>query len=268
MPVERVLDSWIRNGIATRSKSRTPLSNLLDSAWGELCEGYRCEYVYKNVLASRLIFHRHKPHTAAFLTEFVVGKSIADVVVVNGTTTAYELKTKYDSGRRLASQTSDYLRVFDRVFVVAHESLVSSVAPTLPGQVGLISMDDSGAMETLRTAESNAGGVLASSIFRCLRKSEYLSAVKAEVGAVPEVPNGILNATCAEVFSKLAASAAHAHFVRALKARTTDAETVRYVRALPVSMRAMGYATPLSMRERATLLSRVSASYPLRMTQG
>lgn len=267
-PLEKILDTWMNCGIVTQSRSRTYVGDLLNSVWDELCSSYRCEYIYKNSLASKLIFQRHRPHTAAFLSEFAVGKSIADVVVINGTTTAYELKTKFDSGRRLETQTADYLKVFDRVYVVAHESLTNRIYPTLSERVGLISIDDSGSMETLRSAESNIDKIDSLSVFRCLRKDEYLSALMKETGSTPRVPNGLVNATSAKIFSRLPTAAAHKHLVHSLKARTTDPATVEYMHALPHSMRAAGYATPLTQREREILLSRMSSLCNFRLTPG
>jgi hypothetical protein len=263
-PLPQLLATWVEHGVLERSNTnRGSVRDLMDAAWNALAAQYRCEYVYKNDLATKLIFQRHRPHTAAFLSEFSVKKSIADVVVVNGTTTAYEVKTQYDSGRRLSTQTSDYLKVFDRVYLVAHHSLVERLSGTLDDRVGVISMNDNGAMQTLLKAQSNAANVDPSSIFRCLRKPEYLKALRLEFGEAPDLPNGLINAASATAFSSLPSQVAHTHLVSALRSRTTDAAMTAYVQGLPASMRALGYSAALSKAQRARLLQRLSTICPL-----
>lgn len=260
LTTEAALDFWIQHGLVKRTfRSSGNLANLLNAAWDALCEQYRCEYIYKNSLASKMVFYRHRPHTAAFFSEFSVGKSIADIVVVNGTTTAYEVKTQYDSGRRLTTQTADYLRVFDRVYVVAHDSLSCRILPALDTRVGLISVDDSGAMRTQKVAAENRQNVDPAMIFRCLRRAEYLAVIGKETGTVPSAPNGLIGQLCAEEFGRLSPPSAHQHLVRMLRARTTDAQMASFMHALPESLRAAGYATPLSKVERSRLLNRLSS---------
>jgi hypothetical protein len=67
------------------------------------------------------------------------------------------------------------------------------------------------------------------------------------------------------VFQEFTSLEAHDIFVRALRKRKTDGDTVRFVTALPESLRVLGYATPLSGRQRETALSalREDISYRL-----
>jgi hypothetical protein len=89
------------------------LSDLFEASWEILRHSYRAEYVYKAEVANRIVFGRHSPRTASLQVEFPVSNSIVDVAVFNGTSTAYEIKTEYDSERRLSTQPRDYLKVFD-----------------------------------------------------------------------------------------------------------------------------------------------------------
>jgi hypothetical protein len=231
-----------------------PLVSLFEDAAGHLARKYRNEYVYKNDLASRLIFGRHSPRTAGLQLELPVGRSIVDVAVANGTSTAYEIKTEFDTTRRLNSQTSDYLKAFDRVFVVTHPAHAKRFEKELDSRVGVIVLSASGAMKTLRDATSNSHNVEPGVIFRCLRRAEYVSAIAKLFGSVPSLPNGLIRAHCEKLFANISATEAHRAFVETLRARTTDQNTVEFVSQLPASLRALGYATPLSGRQRKALL--------------
>lgn len=244
-----------RKAIATNNPS---LGAIFEHQWEELARYYRNEYVYKNELATRLIFKRHSPRTAGFLVELGIGKSIVDVAIANGTSTAYEIKTEFDSSKRLTSQTADYLKAFDRVYVVTHPNHVERYERDLDERVGLIVLSPKKSLTPFREAISNIENIEPRTIFRCLRRTEYLKAVTTHFGELPELPNGIIGTYCEKLFLDLSPHIAHQVFVQALRARTTDKNTVDFVKVLPPSLRALGYATPLSGRQREALTQLLS----------
>jgi len=111
--------------LLTRASEKQSLASLFDSAWRAMRCAYRNEFVYKTENANRIVFGRHSPNTASLYVELPVGRSIVDVAVFNGTSTAYEIKTEFDTPRRLTTQTSDHLTAFDRVCLVTHRRLKS-----------------------------------------------------------------------------------------------------------------------------------------------
>lgn len=253
------LDFLFKHGIVVSAKTKdAPLSNWFDKAWSRLASSYRNEYVYKNELATRLIFGRHSPRTASFQVEMGVGRSIVDIAVANGTTTAYEIKTEFDTSRRLQSQTNDYLKAFDKVYVVTHPAHVARYERELDPRVGLIVLSQKTSLTPYREAQSNVENVDPAVVFRCLRRDEYLQAIKLLFGTTPVLPNGLIASHCEKLFGTISSDAAHKILVRALRARTTDKSTVDFVAQLPSCLRALGYATPLSGKQRNTILELLS----------
>lgn len=244
--------------LSTSLRKQTTLAALFDRCWEILVANYRNEYVYKNELATRIIFKRHSPRTASFQVELGVGSSIVDVAVANGTSTAYEIKTEFDSAKRLKTQTQDYLRVFDKVYVVTHPHHVERYERELDARVGLIVLSPQHALSPYRDAQPNIQNVDPRSVFRCLRRAEYLTTVKELFGESPELPNGLISAYCEKLFLTLPPEIAHQSFVKAMRARTTDKSTVDFISILPSSLRALGYATPLSGRQRGLLTELLS----------
>ena len=255
---EPVLKLLLAHGQIEQYMGTLRLAELFNLGWTRLATNYRNEYVYKNELATRLVFKRHSPRTAGFQTELRVRGSIADVVIANGTTTAYEIKTEFDSCRRLASQTNDYLMAFDKVYVVTHPAHIVRYERELDSRVGLMILSDQHALTPYREASSNIDNIDPLTIFRCMRRAEYLSAIKSTIGAVPIMPNGLIGAYCETLFKQLSKEQAHRCFVKAIKARTTDKSNVDCVSKLPSSLRALGYATPLSGRQRISVLDSLS----------
>jgi len=260
-----VTDLLIAYGQVGEEAATLRLEELFERGWSLLAACYRNEYVYKNELATRLVFKRHSPRTASFQVELRVGASIADVVVANGTTTAYEIKTEFDTSRRLSSQTSDYLKAFDKVYVVTHPAHIGRYERELDPRVGLIVLSDKHALRPYREATANAKNVDKITIFRCMRREEYVKAIESHIGPVPQMPNGLIGAYCETLFGRLSAEQAHTAFVKVLKARTTDKSNVDFVSRLPLSLRALGYATPLSGRQRTSLLN--SLARPVQLSQ-
>src|SRR6266511_177891 len=63
---------------------RTTYAEFFEYCHGELWEHHRCEYVYKNALATKILLGRHSVRTTRFLSEFPVAECKADVVLING----------------------------------------------------------------------------------------------------------------------------------------------------------------------------------------
>lgn len=235
-----------------------PVGAIFDACLDELNDKYRCEYVYKAAIADRIIFGRHSPRTASMQLELPVGRSIVDVAVFNGTSTAYEIKTELDSGKRLVSQSPDYLKAFDRVYLVTHPSLAERYAATVDERVGVLALSARNRLSEVRPAVRDVSRIEPATVFRMLRRGEYMDAVERSFGVQPELPNGAIFAHYEQMFLGLSSEAAHEVFVRALRLRTTDEGTAAYLSSLPRSLRALGYATPLSGVQRASLLRAVA----------
>jgi hypothetical protein len=231
------------------------VSDAIDEAYALLRNAYRSEYIYKNEIVSRVVFGRHSPTTAGFCSELAIGASIADVVVFNGTSTAYEIKTELDSLQRLPSQLADYRRAFDRINVVTHEGAVDAVLRLAPAEVGVLVLTRRGAMSEVRAAASNAPNVVPAVLFGCLRRNEYLAILQRTHGWNADIPSAYLVAEAKKLFSELKPEVAHAHAVLEMRARTTDASRADFVSQLPYSLRTLGLSQPLSGVARTRVLS-------------
>src|SRR4029453_5364083 len=100
---------------------------VFDAAFAVLKKGgLRDEYIYKAALTHRVLLGKHSLKTASMLTEFRAGDCKADISILNGTTTVFEIKSERDSLTRLARQIENYKRVFASVFVIGGENYVGA----------------------------------------------------------------------------------------------------------------------------------------------
>ncbi|HEY3400625.1 MAG TPA: sce7726 family protein [Geothrix sp.] len=208
-------DSGLSDMLPERATNRT----LLETVYDLLQQHYRCEYVYKNTIARKILVGRHRLADATMATELRCDSSKADFVILNGTSTVYEIKTELDNLDRLPSQIQAYRKMFDRVFVVAHDSFAEGLEGLLDLDIGILSMTPRGALRQLRASGSHSGAVDSGCIFDSLRKSEYIPIVERYFGPLPPIPNTKHYSHCRDLFSSLPPATAHREMVLALKQR-------------------------------------------------
>ena len=113
----------------------------LTHLYGLMMHHYRCEYVFKNELINEILL-RHCTHPDTIvLSEFHVDKSIADIVMFNDISIAYEIKTDYDSDKRLNHQLTDYNKLFDKCYLVTSSDGYKRYAKGLPDNTGIITLE-------------------------------------------------------------------------------------------------------------------------------
>lgn len=71
--------------------------------------------------------------------EMAVGDSRVDICRINGYSYAYEIKTEYDNFERIESQMSDYIKAFEKVYVIVPKAKVNTVIDHIPDSCGIIS---------------------------------------------------------------------------------------------------------------------------------
>ena len=233
-----------------RAFSPPPSSDALLKEWFDyfysiLVDNYPCEYVHKNVIANDIYAH----HQDSLISELNVANSRADVVILNGTSTVYEVKSEYDSFDRLDSQLADYRNVFDRIYVVTTPGKVDAIMKKIDPVVGVLVLMDDGKIERDKPARPNKENTSPAAIFDCMRKAEYSSAVKERFGYVPNVPNGIFYRETKNLFCQLAPSEAHDLMVRKIKKRKRERPFVDTIDSVPESLKhaCLSFSRPKKM---------------------
>ena len=72
------------------------------------------------------------------LNHFRVGECKAGLAILNGTATGYEVKSERDSLSRLERQVNAYVTVFAKVYVIAADDHIESVARVVPSCVDVL----------------------------------------------------------------------------------------------------------------------------------
>ncbi|MFI3262405.1 MAG: sce7726 family protein [Rikenellaceae bacterium] len=102
-----------------------------------LSKEYRCEYLYKNTIINELLVKKHGTKSTIAINEFRAGDTIVDIALFNGVSRAFEIKTEYDSDKRLLSQLSSYCKIFHECYIVIPESLLLKYIDIVEDNIGI-----------------------------------------------------------------------------------------------------------------------------------
>lgn len=237
----------------------TPLGDALDRAYALLACDYRVEYVYKNTIASSMVFGRHSPDTASAVLELAAGDSIADIVVLNGASTAYEIKTDLDQFSRLSRQVADYAKCFDKVVVVTSRSRAEAALDLVPSDHGVIGVDGRGRMRTYREPTIDETRLDPQMMFQMLRREEYLSILRRTCGFDETAGDNDTWAAARAAFATIPLGTVRHEVLGELRGRgMAVAKANPAVRQLPRSVRALAYSSKLSRVGFSRLITRLN----------
>ncbi|EGV31158.1 putative bacteriophage protein [Thiorhodococcus drewsii AZ1] len=243
------------------------VGNTFDSAFEILkIAGNRDEYIYRAAISQKLLMGTHSLRTASMLNEFRTGSSKADVVILNGTATVYEIKSERDSLARLASQVENYKRVFAKVNVIACEGHIEGVLEKVPDDVGVMCLSKRHQITTVREAVECSKRICPLTVFDSLRITESIAILQAMGVTVPEVPNTQRHAAMRNLFATLDPVALHIEMVRTLK-RTRDlAPLGDFIDRLPNSLQAAALSISVRRSDHSKLIDAIETPLHAAMT--
>lgn len=207
------------SGLATSMEAGTTISEALFAVFSHLRQVYRSDYVYRAAVVSKLFLGRHSPNTTTLLSELRVDNCRADLVMLNGTSSVYEIKTANDTTSRLSSQLEAYTSMFDKIFVISDEKHIDTIQSSTSEHIGILELTPRFTIRTIRQPIGNARNVIPSVIFDTFRKEEWLEATNVIFGKVPDAKPIDLCDACREMFAKADPNLAHEVMVRLLKKR-------------------------------------------------
>jgi hypothetical protein len=235
------------------------VSNFFEAAFSVLKrEGYRDEYIYKAALTEKILLGTYSLHTASMLNEFRVGECKADIAILNGTATVYEVKSERDSLSRLQRQVKAYSTVFARIYVIAAEGHVDAVIASVPDDVGVLRLNRRYQISSVREAPNLPERTSPAAIFDSIRTEEARQILASQGIAIPCVPNTALCATLRELFLKLDARTAHEGMVQVLKRTRNLLPLADLVAQLPPSLQSAALSVPLRKVDHARLVDAVN----------
>lgn len=248
-----------QTGLVAAQSLPATVGDFFDAAFALLRHGAgRDEYVYKAALTHKVLLGKHSLRTACMLNEFRVGPCKADLVILNGTATVYEIKSERDSLTRLQRQLDAYQRVFPSVFVIAGENHTSAVLDMVGADVGVLQLSRRHHISVVKPAIDRPDRVDPLAVFDTLRTDEA-KALLAGVGIEPpNVPNTRLYAVLREQFAALDPHQAHIGMVQVLKRNRDLRPLSDLIDRLPRSLQPAALSVPMRKSDHDRLVRAVA----------
>ena len=231
-------------------------SDMLKKSYSVISKYYRCEYVYKNELI-KLLLKKYGTRNSVYFNEFRVGNSIADMVMFNGESKAFEIKTEYDTPRRLDKQMDDYKRFFDKCYIIVPESKVDEYRDIVESTTGIIAMSHKNGsiiLKEVRHAEQNERFDF-EALMSCLRTEEYKNIVLSLGESLEGVAGYDMYKYCYRVISKENPNKLRELFLREIKKRKNNTALLR---KYPMSIRQMMLSLNLPQDKANKLLEQLN----------
>ena len=218
---------------------------------------YRCEYVFKNELINKILPLHYTHQDTILFSEFHVGRSISDLAMFKDISIAYEIKTDYDSDKRLIHQLNDYNKLFDKCYLVASSDGYKKYAKELPDNVGIITFEYNGnsfVPHIVKEAEPNEV-IDIHTLMRSIRMVEYESIVKYMYGSLPDVSAFDMFDECEKILANADNRKVRASFMRVIKQRKTNTQSLKQ---FDHCFRQLGLATHITLNEYNRFINNLS----------
>ena len=248
---EYLKDIFKRGHYFTEEKS---LISILNTLYIKMKKNYKCEYIYKNTITNKILLGRHSLNTSVLISEFWVGKSKADIVIFNGTSTVYEIKTELDTLNRLKTQIEDYLKCFDKIYIVTTSENIEKLKNKISNKIGFIEYTSRDTLKEHKKAESNKKFIDKETLFSLLRKNEMLNIIKNINLEIPDVHPRYLREECKKIFMKLRNLEAHDMVIKELKKRKVKKEQKEIIEKVPESLKFFFLSENFNKKQCSSLL--------------
>lgn len=213
--IERYDEKWLN------AQNLTYL-DYLKYVYSILLDNYQNEYVFKNEFLNKWLIKELGETNSQIFSEFRVGNSIADLVMFNGCSKIFEIKTELDSDSRLTLQLENYEKAFNQIFLIIPKSKIH-IYEKQDASVGLITYDPS--FENLFSIYRNAKlnlNIEASGIMSILHTNEYKSIVKRHYGYLPQMTSFNQFKVCSELIFEIPKEKLNKLFIDEMKKRSSS----------------------------------------------
>lgn len=124
LQTNHTLESILFDTFASLGLPITETDNIRESFNNIILKYYPNELSIKSSFINQVLF-KSSNHVSIF--ELPIGNSRVDLCKIDGSSVAFEIKTDLDNLSRLDKQLSDYLEVFEEVFIICSSNKVQEI---------------------------------------------------------------------------------------------------------------------------------------------
>ena len=226
------------------------LKNKFYNLYSILKKDYRNEYFYKNTMINKLLLGRHSVNTTLALSEIPLGKSKADLVLINGKAVVYEIKTELDSLDRLDNQIQDYYKVFDYVEIITDESHFNKIYEKYAKtSVGISILTKKNTISQKKKPERYTDLLNHTAIYKVLRKKERQQLVSFFYNEIPEFDQFSEYREIQKLFCEIDMEKLYVQFLKELKKRNNMQYYEQELQTIPYELKSLIYFSSFKKKE-------------------
>lgn len=234
------------------SKTKKTYFDYLKFVYSVLEKQYQNEYILKNSFLNDWLIKELGESKSELYSEFRIGSAIADLVMFNGISRAFEIKTELDSDKRLNSQLYQYQKVFNEIFLIVPASKIEEYE-TYDSSIGIICFDilSPKRFQIIRPATRN-NHIDSETLMHIFHTSEYKEIVTHYYGQLPEVTSFNQFEVCKGLIAKIPQSELNQLFINKMKSRAGNYDlSARYYK----EFNQLSLALRMNMKNRKHLFS-------------
>jgi len=180
---------------------------------------YPNEYIFKNSFLNEWLIQELGKTNSKVFNEFRVGNAVADLVMFNGHSKVFEIKSELDSDNRLELQLENYHQAFNQVFIIVPDSKLSTYLK-YNENVGIITFSNlrENKFELVREAVLDLR-INPDIIMNILRTAEYKSLVQSYYGILPKMTSFNQYDLCKKLIKEIPVDKLNDLFIQLMKRR-------------------------------------------------
>ena len=222
-----------------------------------IAKDYRCEYIYKNEIINKLLINKYGTKNTIAINEFRVQNSIVDFALFNGESKAFEIKTEYDTKKRLERQIESYSKLFQKCYIVVPEESYKDYDECISENVGIIILSrEKGRIRLDEKKEAIVNKNIDTSVLmRSVRATEYRNIVTEYFGELPNVSCFDMFDKCQELIAQIPQPQLHILFLNEIKKRINNTQLLK---SFPAEIRQICLSMNLNQRQSESLLKKLN----------
>lgn len=180
---------------------------------------YPNEYIFKNSFLNEWLIQELGKTNSKVFNEFRVGNAIADLVMFNGHSKVFEIKSELDTDNRLELQLENYHQAFNQVFIIVPENKLYTYLK-YSENVGIITFSNLrvNKFELVRDAVLDMQ-INPEVIMNILRTAEYKSLVQSYYGMLPKMTSFNQYDLCKKLIKEIPLDELNHLFIQLMKRR-------------------------------------------------
>lgn len=159
---------------------------VLKYTYKVLEQHYPNEYILKNEFLNKWLINELGNNNSIIFNELRIGKAIADLVIFNGVSKVFEIKTILDKEYRLSNQICEYKKIFNEVYIVVPKIQLSKYI-TYDDKIGIIIYDSNSKEFDLVQKPKTIKGIEVNVLMEVLHTKEYIYIVKRYFNDIPSM---------------------------------------------------------------------------------